>query len=85
MSEASADSAVSQGPTLRPPRKYSDVDEFDLFAYTNPIVSTTIKYRSMANSTQKSPSTMIGSSPIRFDLGDYTLSRWSGEHGSPAL
>ena len=40
MSDASADSAVSHGPTPRPPRKYSAVDEFERFAYTNPMVST---------------------------------------------
>ena len=39
--------------------KYSDVDEFERFAYTNPIVSTTMKYMSIANSTKKSFSTII--------------------------
>ena len=32
MSDASAESAVSHGPTFRPPMKYSDVDEFERFA-----------------------------------------------------
>ena len=41
MSDASADSAVSHGPTPRPPRKYSAVDEFERFAYTNPMIVST--------------------------------------------
>ena len=32
MSEASAESAVNHGPTLRPPRKYSEAEEFERFA-----------------------------------------------------
>jgi hypothetical protein len=43
MSEASAERAVNQGPTLRPPRKYSEVDELERFAYTKPMVRTTTK------------------------------------------
>lgn len=66
MSDASADSAVSHGPTPRPPRKYSAVDEFERFAYTNPMVSTATKYRSIANTTQKSLETTGVSSPLLY-------------------
>lgn len=43
MSDASAESAVNHGPTLRPPMKYSSVDELERFAYENPTAKTTTK------------------------------------------
>ena len=54
MSDASADRAVSHGPTPRPPKKYSAVDELERFAYTKPMVKTTMKYMSIAKTTRKS-------------------------------
>ncbi len=43
MSEASALSAVSHGPTPRPPAKYCLVDELERLEYTKPIVSMAAK------------------------------------------
>lgn len=43
ISDASADKAVSQGPKLRPPIKYSLLDLLDLLRYTSPTIRSAKK------------------------------------------